>query len=70
MSEATADAILDWLDADGQSRADGAEAEYYAGQGLPCEPRNGAPALLEELLLIRGVGRADLFGDEGKSAAG
>jgi len=62
MSESTAAAILDWIDADGQPRPGGAEAEYYAGQGLPYEPRNGVPALLEELLLIRDVGRQDLLG--------
>jgi hypothetical protein len=64
MSEATAAAIVDWIDADGEPRPGGAEAEYYAGRGLPYEPRNGVPALLEELLLIRDVGRRDLFGAE------
>jgi DNA uptake protein ComE-like DNA-binding protein len=53
---------LDWLDADGQPRSGGAEAEYYAGLGLPYEPRNGVPALLEELLLVRDVSRQALFG--------
>ena len=48
---------LDWLDADGDPRPGGAEAEYYASQGLPYEPRNGVPALLEELLLVRDVSR-------------
>jgi type II secretory pathway component PulJ len=62
MSEPTAAAILDWLDADGQPRPGGAEAEYYAGLGLPYEPRNGVPALLEELLLVRDVSRQALFG--------
>jgi len=62
MSEATAAAILDWIDADGQTRPGGAEAEYYADQGLPYEPRNGVPALLEELLLIRDVSRELLLG--------
>ncbi|MCU0872435.1 MAG: general secretion pathway protein GspK [Pirellulaceae bacterium] len=62
MSESTAAAILDWLDADGQPRPGGAEAEYYAGLGLPYEPRNGVPALLEELLLVRDVSRQALFG--------
>jgi hypothetical protein len=39
MSEATAAAILDWIDADGDLRPGGAEAEYYASQRLPYEPR-------------------------------
>ena len=64
MTEATAAAILDWLDADGQPRSGGAEAEYYAGLGLPYEPRNGVPALLEELLLVRDVSRQALFGGD------
>ncbi len=71
MSESTAAAILDWIDADGDPRPGGAEAEYYAGQGLPYEPRNGVPALLEELLLVRDVSRQALFGadaDSGLSA--
>lgn len=62
MTESTAAAILDWIDADADPRPGGAEAEYYAGQGLPYEPRNGVPALLEELLLIRDVGRQNLLG--------
>ena len=66
MSESTAAAILDWLDADGQPRPGGAEAEYYAGLGLPYEPRNGVPALLEELLLVRDVSRQALFGADAK----
>jgi len=64
MSEATAAAILDWIDADGQPRPGGAEAEYYAGQGLPYEPRNGVPALLEELLLVRDISREMLLRPE------
>ncbi len=67
MTEATAAAILDWIDADGEPRPGGAEAEYYAGQGLPYEPRNGVPSLLEELLLIRDVSRQALFGADANS---
>lgn len=64
MSETAAAAILDWLDADEQPRPQGAEADYYASRGLPYEPRNGVPAVLEELLLVRDVGRAALLGAE------
>lgn len=64
MSEAMAAAILDWIDADGQPQPGGAETEYYAGQGLPYEPRNGVPALLEELLLVRDISREILLGPE------
>lgn len=66
MSEGMAAAILDWIDADGQPRPGGAEAEYYAGQGLPYEPRNGVPALLEELLLVRDLSREILLGPDAR----
>ncbi|MCH5374805.1 MAG: general secretion pathway protein GspK, partial [Planctomycetes bacterium] len=62
MTEPIADAILDWLDGDASPRPSGAEAEYYTSRGLPYEPRNGLPAVLDELLLVRDVSRASLFG--------
>jgi hypothetical protein len=62
MTESIADAILDWLDADGAQRQFGAEADYYAGLQLPYAPRNATPGCLEELLLVKGVTRALLFG--------
>jgi hypothetical protein len=68
MTEAVADAILDWIDTDATPRPAGAEADYYASRGLPYEPRNGVPAVLEELLLVRDVSRQQLFGAETASA--
>jgi len=62
MSESMADAILDWIDADGSKRQFGAEENYYAGLNLPYGPRNAPPASLEELLLVRGVTRDRMFG--------
>jgi len=62
MTEAIADAILDWIDGDDVPRASGAESEYYIGRGLPYEPRNHVPAVLDELLLVRDVSRNSLFG--------
>jgi type II secretory pathway component PulK len=62
MTESTADAILDWIDADNSPREFGAEAEYYAGLELPYAPRNATPACVEELLLIKGVTRMMVFG--------
>lgn len=64
MDEATADAILDWVDADSQPRLLGAEADYYTLRVPPITPRNAMPTDLEELLLIRGVGAARLFGTQ------
>jgi hypothetical protein len=62
MTEPIADALLDWIDVDPASRPNGAEAEYYAGLGVPYRPRNGIPTSLDELLLIRDVSRHLLFG--------
>jgi len=50
-----ADAILDWRDADDLVRTNGAEADYYAGKGLPYRPANGPFKVLTELLLVRGI---------------
>jgi type II secretory pathway component PulK len=62
MTESTAAAILDWIDPDTTARPSGAEADYYTGRGLPYVPRDGVPASLEELLLVRDVGRYQLLG--------
>lgn len=66
MTEAVADAILDWVDADDNRRPFGSESDYYAGQRLPYRPRNDVPVALEELLLVRGVERHLLLGSEGR----
>ena len=62
MDESTADAILDWIDADNAPRDLGAEADYYLGLDPPVRPRNAVPPSLDELLLVRGVTREKLFG--------
>ena len=62
MTDQIADAILDWIDPDDAPRQFGAEADYYRGLNVPYAPRNGVPASLEELLLVRGVTRELLFG--------
>ena len=62
MTEEIADAILDWIDEDEDSREYGAEAEYYTGLTPPYSPRNTAPETVEELLLVRGVTPDLLFG--------
>ena len=62
MDESTADAILDWIDADNEPRDQGAEADYYLGLDPPVRPRNAVPPSLDELLLVRGVTREKLFG--------
>lgn len=64
MSVQTAEAILDWIDADNNARAGGAEAAYYTQMRLPYKPRNAVPVTLEEFLLVRGVTRQLMFGDD------
>ena len=64
MTTTAADSILDWIDPDEQARQSGAEARYYANAKLPYSPRNATPVFLEELLLARGVTRAQLYGSD------
>ncbi len=62
MTESVADAILDWIDEDDETRILGAEQDYYTSLDPPYAPRNGPPQTIEELLLVRGVTPALLFG--------
>ena len=63
MDEYTADAILDWIDADDEPREYGAEVnDYYSGLNPPYAPKNGPPDSVEELLLVRGVTPELMFG--------
>lgn len=65
MTGADANAILDWIDADAQPRAEGAESDAYAQLTTPYAPRNGRPLDLEELLLVRGIDEFRLLGKAG-----
>ena len=62
MTESIADAILDWLDEDDDTRLLGAERDYYSSLDPPYAPRNGPIGSIEELLLVREVTPALLFG--------
>jgi hypothetical protein len=62
MTEPIADAILDWIDSDSDPRENGAERDYYSALEKPYMPRNGPLGSIEELLLVRGVTPALLFG--------
>ncbi|MEX2287115.1 MAG: hypothetical protein WD648_08505 [Planctomycetaceae bacterium] len=64
MTESAADSILDWIDADTQPRAQGAEEEYYAGLEPSYQPRNAPPQSLAELLLVKDATRELLFGGD------
>ncbi len=62
MNEVLADAILDWLDADDQTREFGAENEYYQTLDRPYRAANAVPKQLSELLFVKGVTRPLLMG--------
>lgn len=62
MTEPIADSILDWIDSDDEPRLLGAEREYYSALAPSYEPRNGPLGSIEELLLVRDVTPALLFG--------
>jgi general secretion pathway protein K len=47
--------LADWLDSDGQTRSNGAEAGYYRLQKPPYSARNGKLATIAELSLVRGI---------------
>lgn len=55
MTEDIADAILDWIDADDDTRELGAEASYYLSREYPCLPRNAPMRHIAELELIANV---------------
>jgi type II secretory pathway component PulK len=55
MTEAIADALLDWIDADEQPREFGAESDFYLQLDRPYQCANSIPNCLEELLFVRGI---------------
>lgn len=58
-----ADSIMDWRDADDLHRLHGAENEYYMSLPIPYKSKNAAFETVEELLFVRGVTPAILYGD-------
>ncbi len=60
MTEAIADSILDWIDADDEQREYGAESESYS----TVFPRNGPIDSLEELMLVLGVEPSLMYGED------
>jgi hypothetical protein len=62
MTEYAADAIMDWIDEDDDTREYGAEYDYYQGLSSPYTPSNGPFNTVEELLLVRDVSPQLLFG--------
>lgn len=64
MTADIADAILDWMDTDSETREYGAESDYYSSLSPPYTAKNGPLDTVEELLLVRGVTPALLFGQD------
>jgi competence ComEA-like helix-hairpin-helix protein len=57
-------AISDWRDGDNAASPSGAESEYYLSLRPPYLARNGAFQTVRELLMVRGVTPALLFGKD------
>jgi competence ComEA-like helix-hairpin-helix protein len=57
-------AIMDWRDSDNNPSPGGAEAEYYVSQRPAYIPRNDRIQTARELLLVRGVTRELLLGED------
>jgi DNA uptake protein ComE-like DNA-binding protein len=55
-------AIIDWRGAQDVTPG-GAKADYYAGLAPPYQPRNGPLQTVRELLLVRGIDRGLLLGE-------
>jgi len=64
MTEEIADCILDYIDDDDDERELGAESEYYVGLKSPYKPTNGPLQSVDELLLVKGVTPALLYGSD------
>ncbi len=64
MTDAIAYAIIDWIDADDNESPSGAESSYYQTRTPPYRCKNAPLDSIEELLLVRGVTPALLFGND------
>lgn len=60
------DSIMDWKDADDLHRLNGAESDYYMSLPNPYKAKNADFNAIEELLLVRGVTTALLYGSADK----
>ena len=56
------DSIMDWRDVDNLRRANGAEDDFYQTLNPPYKAKNGRVDTIEELLLVRGVGKEYFYG--------
>lgn len=59
-----ANSILDWIDEDDLTRAEGAEKDYYLGLADPYLPKNNTIQDIRELLMVRGITRERFYGTD------
>ncbi|MFO0893858.1 MAG: type II secretion system protein GspK [Phycisphaerales bacterium] len=64
MTPDTADAIVDWRDANDEVEGMGAESDYYANRGMKYRPRNADFRSIAELELVAGVWPEYLRGED------
>jgi type II secretory pathway component PulK len=64
MTDEIAASIVDWLDPDSEPRQGGAENDYYGGESPSYRAKNGPIDSLGELLLVKGVDRGVLYGND------
>jgi general secretion pathway protein K len=69
-SDIITDSIMDWRDSDSMHRMNGAEDDYYQALNPPYKARNGAIAVIEELLLVRGMTPDYFYGRPEKTPDG
>ncbi|MEZ6187028.1 MAG: type II secretion system protein GspK [Planctomycetota bacterium] len=64
MTAEAAAAILDWRDDDDDPLDGGAESDYYLSLEVPYQAKNGSIESLEELLRVRWIDEAVLYGED------
>ena len=64
MTEDIADSIIDWRDEDNEPKTEGAEQPYYSNMAIGYRVRNGPFRTVRELLLVKGVSRELLYGED------
>jgi type II secretory pathway component PulK len=64
MTNDLADAILDFIDSDDTARQYGVESDYYSTLSPPYRAANGPLQSLDDLLLVRGITPALLYGED------
>ncbi|MCD6303546.1 MAG: general secretion pathway protein GspK [Planctomycetes bacterium] len=64
MTPELVDALLDYIDRDGDTRPQGAEQDYYDQLPRPYMIKNGPLATVEELLLVKGFTGRIVYGED------